>query len=258
MEEIAMRLRTMGRRVLPIMTVATLAGAAGLFSGAQPAAAATAPHISVSLVNNKAQSLKVTGTNFAKNAAATVEFTQNGANSGDMIQQFQVATDRNGKFTTTQKAYITSACLVGITAWDSAHFSNDVEINTTGKGCSGAKLSVDPCSPVCTDFATTGTGFTPGDEVDVTYQFTDAAGNIREFDVPSPGGPPVTGCQTTPGEWQPGQQIKAPDGTLAYNGDCRGFVEHSDLFCQASVVFVWAYDLNVDYQTPTLAVDPRC
>ena len=68
----------------------------------------------------------------------------------------------------------------------------------------------------------------------------------------------MTGCQATAPPWPAGKQIKAPDGTLAYSGPCNGFVEHSDLFCQASVVFVWAYDLNVDYQTPTLAVDPKC
>ena len=177
-----------------------------------------------------------------------VEFNQNGANSGDLLQQFTVTSDKSGKFSLTQKAYISSACLVGVTAWDGAHSSNDVNVNTTGKGCSGAKLAVDPCRPVCTDFATTGSGFTPGADIDIYYQFYDPARGTLTFTASA------TGCGTL----VVGHQIKAPDGQLLYGGACNGFIEHSDLFCHADTVYVWAYDLVVDYATPTLAIDPRC
>jgi hypothetical protein len=91
----------------------------------------------------------------------------------------------------------------------------------------------------------------------VFYQFTNPTRGTLTFTAPSPGNK-LTGCQTTPGEFPPGKEIKAPEGNLSFNDNCIGFTEHSDFFCHSGVVHVWAYDLNVDYETPVLDVDPRC
>jgi hypothetical protein len=207
------------------------------------------PKINVSVVSGNAGTLKVTGSNFAKNATVHVQFAQNGFLGENLAQDFTTTSNGSGKISLTAAAYVSAACLVGVSAWDANRSATPVNLNTTGKGCAGAKLQVDPCRPVCTDFYTTGTGFTPEATIDVFYEFTDNRTNqTTTFSARA------TGCGTL----RPGRYPPAPAGQLQAFGACNGFTEHSDSFCHTSVVKVWAEEDLTDYVTPALFVDPRC
>lgn len=241
-----MMLRTWLRRVATTGLAVALAGTGAAVVTAEPAAAATTPHISASVVNGNAGKIKVTGSNFAKKASVTVEFDQNGAPSGDEFQTFNVTSDKNGKISLTASVFVTAACLVGVVAWDAKHTSNSVDLNTTGKGCTGATLTIDPCRPICSDFYVSGTGFTPGGQLEV--DFFDGTTGAFMFSEPA------DACGTlAPGSYPP-----APAGQILAFGACNGFTEHSDSFCHRASVEVTAEDFDTDYVTPPLFINPRC
>jgi hypothetical protein len=237
-------------RLRVLTSIAVVAGLSVLFIGAQPAFAA-APRISVSIVNGNAGTLKVTGSNFVKNSVALVEFNQNGPNSGDFTQQFNVAVNGSGRFTLTQQAYITAACLVGVSAWGDSGASNDVSVNTKGKGCTGAQLATKPCSPNC--ISVSGKGFTPGaTSIDLNVDITDAAGQTTTNTIPmhACGGPIV------PGPYPP-----SPAGALVLPGfsACTGVLSRNAGYCHAASISVYAYEQETDFETPRVSAPvPSC
>jgi hypothetical protein len=226
-------------------TVATL-GATGLPASAAVSTAAAAS-VKAAVVNGDAGTLKVTGTNFTKNANILVEFNQNGVNSGNLTQQYSTRSDGSGKFTLTAPAYVSAACLVGVAAWDNAK-SASTNLNTAGKGCKGGKLTINPCRPVCTDFYTQGSGFTPGADVNVYYEFQDGTkGTVT-----------LSSSVTVCGTLAPGRYPAAPAGQFFAFGACDGYAKHDDRVCHASFVKVWAEELDTDYISEPQYIDPLC
>ena len=224
------------------------AGLVALVVGVQPAEAA-ARHVSVSIVGGNAGTLKVTGTGFSKHTTAHVVFEQNGFNGGNLMQDFAVTTDGKGKFTTTQNAYVTSACLVGVSAHDDQGESNGVNLNTTGKGCSGGKLSIVECFPFCNKITIKGSGFTPGADIGVFVDvvFDDGSTFSYSFDTVS--------CGTlVPGPFPGGDA-----GKLALPGfACTGANRFDDRFCHAKTITATAFDDVIDYETVAVGGNQRC
>jgi hypothetical protein len=242
-----MRPRRIAAQAKLLASIAVMCTVATLFVMATPASAAPAAKVTAAVVNGNAGTLKVTGTNFTKNADITVEYHQNGADSGNLIQRFTARSNGSGKFTLTAQAYVSAACLVGVLAWDDAKFAT-TNVNTTGQGCQGGKLTIDPCRPVCTDFYTQGSGFTPGATVDVFYQFEDGTKGTVTLNARA----------GICGTLAPGRYPPAPAGQLFAFGACNGFTMHDDRVCHAPVVRVWAEEQETDYISDPLFVDPRC
>jgi hypothetical protein len=239
--------RRIAARAKVFTSIAVMSTVATLIVAGAPASAAPAAKVTAAVVNGNAGTLKVTGTNFTKNVDIHVEFHQNGADSGNLIQPFTVRSDRNGRFTLTTQAYVTAACLVGVLAWDDVKFDS-TNLNTAGKGCQGGKLTIDPCRPVCTDFYTQGAGFTPGATVDVFYQFEDGTKGTVTLNARA----------GICGTLVPGRYPPPPAGQLFAFGACNGFTMHDDRVCHAPVVRVWAEEQETDYISDPLFVDPRC
>jgi hypothetical protein len=243
-----MKLHGPRARVRAGIAVVAAAGLVALVLGVQPAEAA-ARHISVSIVGGNAGTLKVTGTGFSKRSTAHVVFEQNGFNGGNLMQDFTVTTDGNGRFKTTQKAYVTSACLVGVSAHDAQGESNGVDLNTKGKGCSGGKLSIVDCVPFCNKITIKGSGFTPGADVGVFVDvvFDDGSTFSYSFDTVS--------CGTlAPGPFPGGDA-----GKLALPGfACTGAIRFDSRFCHAKTITATAFDDVIDYETVTVGGNQRC
>jgi hypothetical protein len=237
---------TWGARVRALVMIVGLASLSALFGFAQPASAAPTPKIKVSIVHKNAGTMKVTGTNFPKNSVAVVHFDQN-AGSGDLAQDFNVRVTGSGKFTLTAKVFISAACSVGVFASDADQDSNFVSVNTTGKGCKGGAIKVDPCGLVCGDFGVTGTGFTPTASVDVDF-FDGTSGQFL-----------FTQSVGVCGTLAPGPYPGAPTGQLDLFGDCKGFVSlSSHAVCGRTSIRVVATEIDTDYEAPAVTVAPRC
>jgi|tagenome__1003787_1003787.scaffolds.fasta_scaffold20617724_1 hypothetical protein len=236
------------RAVFSLLVMSTLAtvGATGVPASAAVSTAAAAS-VKAAVVNGNAGTLKVTGSNFTKNANLIVEFNQNGANSGNLTQRYSARSDGSGRFTLTAAAYVSASCLVGVAAWDDAK-SASTNLNTTGKGCQGGKVAINPCQPVCTDFYTQGSGFTPGATVDVFYEFQDGAKGTVTLHASS----------GVCGTLAPGRYPPAPAGQFFAFGACNGYTMHDDRVCHAPLVKVWAEEQDTDYISEALYVDPRC
>jgi hypothetical protein len=237
--------RTWSARVRALATIVLFAGLT-LYAAAQPASAASPPHIKVSIVSSNSGTMKVSGSHFPKSSVALVHFDQN-AGSGDLAQQFNVRVTSGGSFTLTAKVYVSAACSVGVFASGGSQDSNFVTVNTKGKGCKGGAVKVDPCAIVCGDFGVTGTGFTPGATVDL--EFTD--GQTGEFLFDEQDG--VCGILA------PGPFPSAPAGQLDVFGDCTGAAYASaHATCGRASVTVSAFELDTDYVAPPVTVSPRC
>jgi hypothetical protein len=216
------------------MSVASLAT---VTVGAQPALAA-APQITVSVVNGNAGTLNVVGTGFTPNSSPYLEFTQNGSNSGDLMQTFDdITTNGNGSFSVNRQAYISSVCLVGIQSydWSKGLWANSVDLNTYFQGCTGATLSFSPCLGSCVRVA--GSKFTPDSSVDLDFEIQTSTGTQWASTF-------MTSC----GSQVPGPFPPAPAGVLNLPGAvCTGLIKRDSRFCRANRIIVHAYDELVDF-----------
>lgn len=239
------RVRHIGPSFVLLAAVSLLAT---VFVGVAPASAATPATIKVSVANNNAGTLKITGSHFAHKSSVLIEVDQNGAFSGDEEQFFTVTSDSHGNFSKTERVFVTAACLVGVFASDPTHNSNVVNLNTTGKGCTGAQIQAQACNPLCGYLLITGNGFTPGSAAEVDFSdFT-----TGEF----LGSGDLTACGTlAPGPYPP-----APAGHLGVSGTCTGGAFFNHAFCGrgGDLIQVSAVDIDTDYVVPAILVNPLC
>jgi hypothetical protein len=202
---------------------------------------AAAPKISAKVVGN-AGTLKVTGSGFPRNTAVTVEFNPNWSDS--FIQDFSIRSDRRGRISITEQANVTASCIMGIIAVAASMSSNLLSLDTSGQGCTPARVSAVEQNPFNDDrFALTGSNFTPGGSV--TYTFADdASGAVL-----------ATGTLTACGTLNPGPYPPLPAGQLGPR--CTGVLVFSTAVCAeqpSQQIDVSASDDDTGYTTPTIHV----
>jgi hypothetical protein len=251
--EVAVRVRRIGLASVLIVWAGLLAA---LFAGVPRASAAAPASIKVSVVNGNAGTLRVTGSNFSDKANVTILFEQDGAGTGDDAQTFTVHSNGHGGFSATEEVYVTASCLVGVTASDAKHISV-ANINTTGLGCVGAQMQVQPDDPLGGYLTVTGTGFTPGSPVELDFYYLDTT--TQEWVYVG------TDYAATCGQLVPGPYPSGPAGQLGVNGSCTGLQQFDPAFCtftpgrgKGKLIQVDAVDIDTDYVVPSIEVYSEC
>jgi hypothetical protein len=245
------RIRRIGQSFVLMVWASLLAA---LFVGVPPASAAPQASIKVSVVNHNAGTLKVTGSNFSRNANVTIQFEQDGVGTGDEVQIFTARANGSGAFSATERVYVTASCLVGVTASDAKHTSV-LNIDTTGMGCAGTQLQAQPDDPLGGYLTITGSGFTPGSQVELDFYYFDTTTQQWVYIA--------SDFADTCGQLVPGPYPPAPAGQLGLNGSCTGLQQFDPAFCTFSpgmgkLIQIDAVDIDTDYVVPPIEVYSEC